>query len=68
MPNPPPPPPLAPLPSFQPTVITRRSADPPTIPEGATVFYTARIAAGEGGGAWGGARSTHPMGAPLTCA
>lgn len=33
--------------SFQPTVISKRSAEPPTVPEGATTFYAARIAAGE---------------------
>ncbi|KIZ00849.1 hypothetical protein MNEG_7113 [Monoraphidium neglectum] len=33
--------------SFQPTLISGRSAEPPTIPEGATVFYAARIAAGD---------------------
>ncbi|GBF89272.1 hypothetical protein Rsub_02149 [Raphidocelis subcapitata] len=33
--------------SFQPTRITRRSATPPSVPEGATVFYTARVAAGD---------------------
>ena len=33
--------------SFQPTVITRAGAEPPTVPKGATAFYAASIAAGD---------------------